>query len=177
MIKTDFKTKRVKVADIIPFENNPRRNEDAVDPVGASMEQFGYKVPIVVTDDNVIITGHTRLKALKKAGVDEVTVIVADDLTDEQARAFRLADNKTAELAGWDFEALDIELFDIDKIDMEQFGFEPPTVDDEPISETGSSFNYHEQYGVIVMCADEGEQERVYNELTENGYSCKVVSV
>lgn len=123
MIKTDFKTKRVKVADIIPYENNPRRNEDAVDPVGASMEQFGYKVPIVVTADNVIITGHTRLKALEKAGVDEVTVIVADDLTDEQARAFRLADNKTAELAGWDFEALDIELFDIDKIDMEQFGF------------------------------------------------------
>lgn len=151
MIKTDFKIKRVKVADIIPYENNPRRNEDAVEPVGASMEQFGYKVPIVVTADNVIITGHTRLKALEKAGVDEVTVIVADDLTDEQARAFRLADNKTAELAGWDFEALDIELFDIDKIDMDQFGFKPLFDESRPDIEAHDDVDFNKK-GDEIEC-------------------------
>lgn len=118
-----MKVKNMKVADIIPYENNPRKNEDAVDAVAASIKEFGFRVPIVIDKENVIVAGHTRLKAAEKLGLEEVPTTVADDLTDEQIKAFRLADNKTAELAGWDFEALDIELFDIDKIDMEQFGF------------------------------------------------------
>lgn len=115
--------KEMRVADIIPYENNPRKNEGAVDAVAASIKEFGFKVPIVIDSENVVVAGHTRLKAAEKLGLESVPVVVADDLTEEQVKAYRLADNKTAELAGWDFEALDIELFDIDKIDMEQFGF------------------------------------------------------
>jgi ParB-like chromosome segregation protein Spo0J len=106
-----------------PYENNPRRNDDAVEYVANSIREFGFKVPIVIDRDNVIVAGHTRLKAAKLLGLDEVPVIVADDLTPEQVKAFRLADNKTGELAEWDFELLDIELGDISDIDMSLFGF------------------------------------------------------
>lgn len=136
-----MKVKNMKVADIIPYENNPRKNEDAVDAVAASIKEFGFRVPIVIDKENVIVAGHTRLKAAEKLGLEEVPATVADDLTDEQIKAFRLADNKTAELAGWDFEALDIELFDIDKIDMEQFGF----IDDEDFDNIDDFFAKAEQ--------------------------------
>lgn len=118
-----------KTADLVPYENNPRKNDSAVDAVAASIKEFGFKVPIIVDKENIVAAGHTRLKAAEKLGLDEVPVIVADDLTEEQIRAFRLADNKTAELAGWDFEALDLELFDISNIDMEQFGFDESKIE------------------------------------------------
>ncbi len=105
------------------YENNPRDNDSAVDAVAASINEFGFKVPIVITSDNIIIVGHTRLKASIKLGLSEVPCIIANDLTDEQIKAFRLADNKTAELATWDLSKLEEELFDID-MDMLQFGFE-----------------------------------------------------
>ena len=110
------------VSDLIPYENNPRKNDDAVDYVANSIKEFGFKVPIIVGSDNVIVTGHTRLKAAIKLGLTEVPVIVADDLTEEQINAFRLADNKVAEMAGWDFGKLDLELEELD-FDMSQFGF------------------------------------------------------
>lgn len=112
-----------KIKDIKPYEKNPRKNDDAVDLVANSIREFGFKVPIVIDKDNVIVTGHTRFKASKKLGLKEVPCIIADDLTEEQIQAFRLADNKVAERADWDFELLDMELGDI-SIDMEQFGFE-----------------------------------------------------
>lgn len=111
-----------KVADLIPYENNPRKNDDAVDAVAASIKEFGFKVPIVIDENNVIVAGHTRLKAAQKIGLKTVPCIVADDLNDDQIRAFRLADNKTSELAGWDFSALESELSYI-SLDMQQFGF------------------------------------------------------
>lgn len=95
---------------LIPYANNPRLNDNAVDAVAASIKEFGFKVPIVVDGENVIINGHTRLKAAHKLGLKQVPVIVADDLTPEQVKAFRLADNKTGELAEWDMDKLDIEL-------------------------------------------------------------------
>ena len=113
-----------KLEEIIPYENNPRNNEDAVDKVAASIREFGFKQPIVVDCDGVIIAGHTRYRAAKKLGLDEVPVLVADDLSPEQVRAYRLADNKTAEFSGWDFDLLDQELFEIDDIDMAAFGFD-----------------------------------------------------
>lgn len=114
----------MRVADLIPYENNPRKNDEAVEAVAASIKEFGFKVPIIVDADNVIIAGHTRLKAAQLLGMESVPVVRADDLTDEQVKAFRLADNKTAELAGWDFTALEDELAAIDNIDMTKFGFE-----------------------------------------------------
>lgn len=109
---------------LIPYANNPRLNDNAVDAVAASIKEFGFKVPIVVDGENVIINGHTRLKAAHKLGSTQVPVIVADDLTPEQVKAFRLADNKTGELAEWDIEKLDIELAEIQDLDMNDFGFD-----------------------------------------------------
>ena len=109
---------------LIPYANNPRLNDNAVDAVAASIKEFGFKVPIVVDGENVIINGHTRLKAAHKLGLEQVPVIVADDLTPEQVKAFRLADNKTGELAEWDLDKLDIELGEIQDLDMNDFGFD-----------------------------------------------------
>ena len=110
--------------DLIPYANNPRLNDNAVDAVAASIKEFGFKVPIVVDRENVIINGHTRLKAAHKLGLKQVPCIVADDLTPEQVKAFRLADNKTSELAEWDMDKLGIELGEIPDIDMNAFGFD-----------------------------------------------------
>ena len=109
---------------LIPYANNPRLNDNAVDAVAASIKELGFKVPIVVDGENVIIDGHTRLKAAHKPGLKQVPVIVADDLTPEQVKAFRLADNKTGELAQWDMAKPGIELEGIDEIDMGEFGFD-----------------------------------------------------
>lgn len=115
------------VDSLIPYANNPRLNDNAVDAVAASIKEFGFKVPIVVDGENVIINGHTRLKAAHKLGLTQVPVIVADDLTPAQVKAFRLADNKTSELAEWDIGKLDIEIGQIPDIDMGAFGFELDT--------------------------------------------------
>lgn len=104
------------------YENNPRLNDDAVEYVARSIEEFGFKNPIIVDHENVIIAGHTRLKAARFLGLEEVPVIVADDLTEDQVKAFRLADNKVGEMAKWDYEALQVELDAID-LDMGEFGF------------------------------------------------------
>ena len=98
------------ITDIRPYENNPRINDDAVDAVAASIREFGFRQPIVVDADGVIIVGHTRYKAAQKLGLEKVPVHVAKDLTPEQIKAYRIADNKTAELAEWNFELLPIEL-------------------------------------------------------------------
>lgn len=111
---------------IRPYDHNPRDNDGAVDAVAASIKEFGFKVPIIIDRDSTIVAGHTRYKAAKKLGLQSVPCILADDLTEEQVRAFRLADNKVGELAGWDFDMLDEELQQIMDINMEQFGFEVP---------------------------------------------------
>ena len=118
-----------KTNSLIPYKNNPRHNEGAVDAVAASIREFGFKVPVIVDANDVVIAGHTRLKAANKLGLKEVPTIKAEDLTEEQANAFRLADNKVAELATWDAAKLDQELEEILDIDMEEFGFELPDDD------------------------------------------------
>ena len=112
-----------KVDELKAYENNPRDNDKAVEAVANSIREFGFKVPLVITEDNVIVTGHTRLKASKYLGLESVPCIIASDLNEDQIKAFRIADNKTSELSDWDFELLDEELANID-IDMSQFGFE-----------------------------------------------------
>lgn len=111
------------IEELKPYENNPRFNDDAVEYVANSIKEFGFKVPIIIDKNNVIVAGHTRYKASLELGLEEVPTIVADDLTDEQIKAFRLADNKVSEKADWNFELLDDELKDILELDMEDFGF------------------------------------------------------
>ena len=107
-----------------PYENNPRNNEQAVEAVANSIKEFGFKVPIVATIDGEIVNGHTRFKAAKFLKLKTVPVLIANDLTEEQIKAFRLADNKTGELADWDVELLYGELDELTGFDMTMFGFE-----------------------------------------------------
>jgi len=115
-----------KIDAIRPYERNPRINDPAVDAVAASLAEFGFRQPIVVDADGVIIAGHTRWKAAKKLGLAKVPVHVATDLTPEQVRAYRIADNKTSELAEWDFEILPIELAELREggFDMSMLAFD-----------------------------------------------------
>jgi ParB-like chromosome segregation protein Spo0J len=115
--------KEINLKELMPYENNPRKNEDAVQYVKSSIEQFGFKVPIIIDKDNIIVAGHTRYEAAKELGFDKVPCIIADDLTEEQIKAFRLADNKVSEFSKWDNELLNTELSDLTDIDMGAFGF------------------------------------------------------
>lgn len=99
-----------KTNSLIPYVNNPRKNDDAVDMVASSIKNFGFKVPIIIDGNDEVIAGHTRLKAAKKLKLKEVPCIVANDLNEQQIKAFRIADNKVSELSTWDDELLQIEL-------------------------------------------------------------------
>lgn len=115
--------KTIKIEELKPYANNPRFNDDAVEYVANSIKEFGFKVPIIVDKKNEIVAGHTRYKASLELGLKEVPCIVADDLNEEQIKAFRLADNKVSEKSSWNFELLDEELQDLD-LNMEEFGFD-----------------------------------------------------
>lgn len=129
-----MKVENWDIDKVKPYANNPRNNDGAVDATANSIKEFGWQQPIVVDKDGVIIVGHTRLKAAKKLKLDKVPVVVADILSDEQVKAYRLADNKTGELADWDFSILDDELISITDLDMGDFGFdETELVDPEEV--------------------------------------------
>lgn len=114
----------VSMDEIIPYENNPRINDNAIDKVVESISEFGFTNPILLDENNVIIAGHTRYEASKVLGLDEVPCIYLTDLSEEQIKAYRLVDNKTSEFANWDFNALSKELAEIGgSIDMSLFDF------------------------------------------------------
>lgn len=138
----------IKVSELIPYEKNPRKNDAAVKYVARSIEEFGFKVPLVIDSGNVVICGHTRLKAAKKLGLDSVPCIVADDLTEEQIKAFRLADNKVSEQAEWDFDLVDDEIGDILNIDMSDFGFVFEEAQDEPKPKKNERLRTDEAYNL-----------------------------
>jgi len=128
-----------KVDELVPYENNPRHNEDAVEYVKASIKEFGFKVPIVIDKDNVVIAGHTRLLASKELGLDEVPTILADDLTEDQVKAYRLADNKVSDYSIWDNWKLLNELDNI-QLDLSPFGFMQSDLFGEELNETDNGF-------------------------------------
>lgn len=145
-----------KLTEIKPYEQNPRKNDEAVEKVAASIREFGFQQPIVVDESGTIIVGHTRYKAAQELGLKTVPVIVASELTEDQAKAYRLADNKTNEFAGWDFELLDMELFDVD-IDMSQFGFEAE-VGDFNIDDLFEDAEPKEKKPTTIICPNCGEE-------------------
>ena len=116
--------KMIRIEDLKPYANNPRFNDDAVEYVAKSIKEFGFKVPMVIDKNNEIVAGHTRYKAAMELGLNEVPCIVADDLNEEQIKAFRLADNKVSEKAKWNTDLLDEELLNILNINMDEFGFD-----------------------------------------------------
>ena len=104
---------------IIPYVNNPRNNEEAIDKVASSIQEFGFKVPVIIDENNVVVTGHTRLLASKKLGLKTVPCVIADDLTEAQIKAFRIADNKVSEYSKWDKDLLRIELEGLEEMDFD----------------------------------------------------------
>lgn len=119
----ELKIVHKRLDELKPYDNNPRINDNAVDAVVKSINEVGFRVPLIITADSVIITGHTRYKAAEKLKLNKIPCIIADDLTDEQVRIFRIIDNKTSELSEWDFEKLKQELYELD-FDFEAFGFD-----------------------------------------------------
>ncbi|HEP1259640.1 TPA: ParB N-terminal domain-containing protein [Streptococcus pyogenes] len=163
-----------KLSEITPYKNNPRNNDEAVGPVAESIKEFGFKVPIVVDKNGEIINGHTRYKAAQKLGLEIVPVIVADDLSEEQIKAFRLADNKVSEIAIWDLDLLNEELNDILDLDMSVFGFELE-IDDENQENLDADFEEIEDDSVLIVEAEsEEELEKLYDEFVERGFKCRV---
>ena len=169
-----------KLSELNPYKNNPRKNDQAVDAVANSIREFGFKVPVVIDKNGEIIAGHTRYKAAKKLKLKEIPCIIADDLTEEQIKAFRLADNKVGELAEWDLDMLDIELDEITEIDMEQFGFymsdmesEAEAIEDdfdatppeEPVARFGQIYKLGRHR---LMCGDSTDPECVKKLVGEN---------
>ena len=115
-----MKLETLKLTDVLPYENNPRKNDDAVNAVAESIRQCSYIAPIIVDEGHVIIAGHTRYKALKALGVAEVPCLICDGLTEEQKKKYRYLDNKTGEKATWDLMKLETEL---EGLDLEGFDF------------------------------------------------------
>lgn len=166
-----------KVDEIKPYEKNPRHNEEAVKYVANSIKEFGFKNPIIIDKNNVIIAGHTRLKASIYLNLKSVPCIIADDLTEEQVKALRIADNKVSEMATWDEGLLELELEQITGIDMGLFGIEEleeieeKIVDDE--FDVDKALDETEQeYGINIgdiyqlgkhklMCGDSTNPEHV----------------
>lgn len=167
------------VPEVRPYEKNPRRNAEAVKYVKASIEKFGFKQPIIVDSNRVIIAGHTRLEAAKSLGMAEVPCIVADDLTDAQVKALRLADNKVAEFSEWEMNLLGEELgelAEISDIDMGDFGFDDNLeMDDEEENGTEEKgVNLSETFQIIVECENEIEQQEIFEKLSGEGYKCRL---
>ena len=176
---------KLNINEVIPYPDNPRKNDNAVDAVAESIKQCGYCSPIVIDEDNVILAGHTRLKALKKLKWKEVECVRKTGLTEEQKKKYRILDNKTNELAEWDFDLLEEEIADLD-FDGFDFGFEmsefeepqeivedePPEVDEEnePITQRGDIW----QLGAHrLMCGDSTDKETV--ELLMDGKKADMV--
>lgn len=159
--------------ELVPYDKNPRINDESVDLVANSIREFGFKQPIVVDKDNIIIAGHTRWKAAKQLGLKEVPVIQATDLTTAQVKAYRLADNKVGEASEWDFDLLSDELEDLaDEFDMSAFGFETeeedtaeaiednyePDIPTEPMTKSGQIWQLGKHR---LMIGDSTEPEDV----------------
>lgn len=139
-----------KLEDLKPYENNPRYNDEAVQYVAKSIEDFGFKVPLVIDKNGTIVAGHTRYKASLELGLKEVPCIIADDLDEEQIKAFRLVDNKVSEKASWNYELLDEELKNLD-IDLSLYGLEDLQIDWESVDEINES-NYEKPESEKLRC-------------------------
>lgn len=175
-----------KVAEIVPYENNPRDNDEAAEVVAASIKEFGFKNPIILDADGVVVCGHARLKAAILLGLDEVPCITADDLTPAQIRAFRIADNKTAEIAGWNYDALlqefqelsaedfDLNLTGFNEYEQTEYG-QPDALPERPDRDEFKDYEKEadsevlQSFNVVINCEDEAEKATLAHIIHETG--------
>lgn len=184
----------IPITQLIPYNKNARYNDNAVSKVAESIKQFGFKNPIIIDKDRIVICGHTRLLASKKLGLKKVPCIIADDLTPEQVKAFRLVDNRTSEFASWNYDLLQTELETLD-YDLSEFEFPDLTVEDTlSVDELESmlddntdptdygnkgsgkdsiSVENKQEYKVEITCKNQTEQESLYYELVKRGLNVR----
>lgn len=185
----------IPVDQLKPYKKNARFNENAVPKVAESIRQFGFKVPIVVDKNMSVITGHTRLMASKQLGLKKVPCIIADDLTPQQVKAFRLVDNRTSEFASWNYDFLQTELESLN-IDLSDFEFPDLTYEDtldaeeleSMLDDNNDATDYgnkgesetdslpverKEEYKVEIICKNQTEQESLYYELVKRGLNVR----
>ena len=172
------------IEDLIPYARNARvHTNEQITRIAASIKEFGFINPVLIDKNGGIIAGHGRVEAAKKLNMKAVPCVFVEHLTDTQKRAYILADNKLALDSGWDEEMLKIELeelnasnFDIDFLNFDIDLNKDIALEISENTTPGKEIVYKEQYGVIVMCKDEEEQEKIYSELLKRGYECKVVA-
>jgi hypothetical protein len=170
------------VSDLIEYARNPRKNDHAVDKVAAAIREFGFRVPILAKSDKTIVDGHLRMKAAKKLGLETVPVMLCDDMTDAQIKAFRISVNRVAEFAEWDDELLRVELDELADLgfDLKLTGFDDIELGklfDEHEEPDMKEESYSEVFNIIVECDNEAEQEKIFNRLDAEGYKCRVQSL
>lgn len=170
----ELKIEYIDIDKIKPYENNPRHNEEAIPYVMNSIKEFGFKVPIILDKNNVIIARHTRVESAKRLGYNKVPCLYANDLTEEQVKAFRLADNKVSEKASWNFELLEEELENLG-LNMNKFGFDDLKDASQEIERKDLSDDLMEKYEVIIIkCINEMTMKETYEKLTKEGYECQL---
>lgn len=175
-----MKIEKVNIDSIKVYPNNAKiHTAEQIEEIKKSIQEFGNNDPIAIDEKGFIIEGEGRYLAQKDMGVKEIEVIKLTHLTEEQKVAYMLVHNKLTMNTGFDLDLLEEELSKISSIDMKEFEFDIKEIEEELKEEEKiqePSFNYKEQYGVIVICKDETEQEKVYNNLLNQGYECKVVT-
>ena len=179
-----MKIEKVNIDSIKVYPNNAKiHTAEQIEEIKKSIQEFGNNDPIAIDEKGFIIEGEGRYLAQKDMGIKKIEVIKLTHLSEEQKVAYMLVHNKLTMNTGFDIDLLEEELSKISNIDMKEFEFDIKKLEEELENEekeanisTESSFNYKEQYGVIVICKDEADQEKVYNELQEKGYECKVVT-
>lgn len=169
--------KEIEVAKIKPYAKNAKRHSaEQIDRIAKSITEFGFRQPVVIDSNFEIIIGHGRFEAVKKLGLATVSCVMVDDLSDEQIKALRLADNKLNE-SEWDMDLLNLELDEIEAVDMSDFGFLDEVINDDADdakAKTRKQIELSESYSVVIDCEDEVEQEKIYNNLVKEGYSCRL---
>lgn len=179
-----MKIEKEKIDSIKVYPNNAKiHTAEQIEQIKKSIQEFGNNDPIAIDEKGFIIEGEGRYLAQKELGYTEVEVIRLTHLSEEQKVAYMLVHNKLTMNTGFDIDLLEEELAKISSIDMKDFEFDIKQLEEELEKEendatpsTESNFNYKQQYGVIVICKNEEDQEKVYNELFERGYECKVVT-
>ena len=168
----NLKIEYLPVKQLHEYSRNAKKHPaEQVEHIANSIREFGFRQPLVIDKDNVLVIGHGRLLAAKKLGLDAVPCVRADDLTEEQIKALRLADNKTNE-SEWDFDLLGGELDDIFDIDMEQFGF--GLEDDDNETDERKEIDFVETVSVVIDCENEEEAEEIFEKLQIEGYKCRI---
>lgn len=167
----------ISIDKIIPYARNPRKNDGAVAKVAASIMEYGFRQPIVVDKNMVVVAGHTRLDAARQLHLVTVPVHIANELTEQQIKAYRIADNRVAQDSEWENELLELELQEVGDLftgfseqELKKLFMKDSDTDPE-------GFDYTEKYEVVIECDGETQQEKIYQQLTEQGYKCRVLSI